>query len=269
MPNIPPAEYTDQQLDDLSQVTPADIQAAVILWMLYAPPIYKDIINAPALGTVETLGGNPQVRARFFWDQRRLQYYDKRAGRYIPPLELRRVAIEPFINRVKEQMRSTSAQLQARDISLGEWQAAQMQAVKHSQIAAGLVANGGTLNTTEVDYIKIASFVLAMFLFLRTFVNEIKSGIQKLNGLLLSRTALYAAAARDSYEEMRRHGVGMYTELAEERRVLDPGAHHCQTVGDHTGCPELAAMGWQPVGVLPRIYDTPCGTNCRCHWEFR
>lgn len=270
MPPLTAPRYTDAELREIAKVTPEDIAGAVILWQRFAPRVYREIINAPSMGLLEVIGAQERpASARFLWDVRKLQYFDRRSGQYMDPLKLRNDAIEPFLKKVKDSMRGMSTRLQRREVSLSEWQASQMQTIKESQIAAALVANGGTQNNTPIDYIKIAAFVLALFLFLRTFVDEIKSGVQKLTGLLLGRTGLYASAGVDAYEEMRRHAAGMYTELAEERRVMNPGANHCKTVGDHIGCPELAAMGWQPLGVLPRLYDTPCGSNCQCHWEFR
>ncbi|HEY6021351.1 MAG TPA: hypothetical protein VIY48_16040, partial [Candidatus Paceibacterota bacterium] len=49
----------------------------------------------------------------------------------------------------------------------------------------------------------------------------------------------------------------------EERRVLEPGADHCE------GCEEQAAQGWQPIGTLDPIGDEECMTRCKCEFEYR
>lgn len=60
-----------------------------------------------------------------------------------------------------------------------------------------------------------------------------------------------------------------------ERRILgDPPTAHCVSGPDSSGeykesCTLLAARGWQPMGTLPDIGDTPCGGRCYCHFEYR
>jgi hypothetical protein len=51
--------------------------------------------------------------------------------------------------------------------------------------------------------------------------------------------------------------------LRYERRILGhPKTHHCED------CPPLAALGWQPIGTLPRIGETECGGMCLCRFEY-
>jgi hypothetical protein len=51
--------------------------------------------------------------------------------------------------------------------------------------------------------------------------------------------------------------------LQYERRILGhPKTHHCED------CPPLAALGWQPIGTLPRIGETECGGMCLCRFEY-
>ena len=140
---------------------------------------------------------------------------------------------------------------------------------KYSQLAAALIANGGARNNTQTDYALIVAIILALLLFLQKFAEDLEAGKQLLNGTLLSRSDLYANAARDAYEEMRRQVMALYTDATQERRVLDPGAQHCHSIDGWIGCPELAALGWRPIGTLPRLMDTPCRSNCRCSFKFR
>lgn len=41
-----PIQWTDEQLDALSQVSPADVQAATDLWKTLAPAGYKQLLDA-------------------------------------------------------------------------------------------------------------------------------------------------------------------------------------------------------------------------------
>lgn len=48
-----------------------------------------------------------------------------------------------------------------------------------------------------------------------------------------------------------------------ERRILDDGpVSHCAT------CPQQAAMGWCPPGVLLAVGQSECGIRCRCHFTY-
>jgi hypothetical protein len=241
-----------------SQVTDGDIVMAVALWKMYAPSQYRYLIDG---------------RGSLVWDAAKKQYYDAGTGKYINALDLRNKAIEPFLLRVKIAMREIDAKLQSRSISLAEWQTQMAQIVKSSQIAAALVAVGGTPNISDIDRAGIAVSVFAILEFLRDFANDIESGKQNINGTLLSRTDLYANATRDAYEEARRNaliaGAIITGAVLRERRVLDSQANHCTTDGGLLGCVELAAKGWQPIGSLPRLYETPCRTNCKCHFEYK
>lgn len=260
-------QYSPDELRDLAGVSPSDIQLARDLWIRHAPPLYKGLMDAPLAGTPGS------DRARYVWSPVRRLYLDGGTARPIPPLEIRSRAIDPFIQAISIRIREVSQRLQQNMITLAEWQREVMPLIKYSQIAAGLIANGGAGNNNENDYLAIAAFILALFLFFQSFTNEIESGKQLINGTLLSRGDLYANAARDAYEEMRRFIMQTYLGIEYERRVLDPRAHHCHTViledgEEWVGCPELAELGWQPVGVLPRLMATPCLSNCKCHFEF-
>jgi len=41
-----PLELTDEQLDQLSEVTPADIEKAKVFWRSNAPEEFKDLLDA-------------------------------------------------------------------------------------------------------------------------------------------------------------------------------------------------------------------------------
>jgi hypothetical protein len=251
--------YQKSELEQLAQVSDADVAIARDMWRRYAPPLFRDLMDAPLAGTQKT---------RFAWDAQQRQYIYTATGRYIPPLDLRNRAIEPFLTNVRFHMRDVSGRFQSGSITLPQWQQETMQLIKYSQLASALIANGGSRNSTQTDYAQIAAMILALYLFFQGFADEIQAGKQVINGLLLSRSDLYANAGRDAYEEMRRFAMGVYGGATKERRVLDPTANHCHTQGDWVGCPELAALGWQKIGTLPRLMDTPCISNCKCHFEF-
>lgn len=255
------AHYTNDEIQQIAAVNEADVEIARDMWRRYSLPLFRDLIDAPLYGSGE--------RARIAWDARTRRYIYTANGYRIPPIEIRNRIIEPFLANVRFAMRFVSARLQSGEITLIEWQREMYNLTKYSQLAAALIANGGARNSTQTDYAAIAALILALLLFLQAFVLDIETGKQLLNGTLLTRGDLYANAGRDAYEEMGRYGERLYLGSTMERRVLDPGAHHCHTIDDWTGCPELAELGWRPIGTLPRLYDTPCRTNCRCHFEYQ
>lgn len=258
---MPAVHYTPQELTALANVSDADVALARDMWRRYSLPIFRDLMDAPLVGT---------GKARIAWDAKTREYVYTSNGYHIPPLELRNRVIEPFLSNVKFAMRFISARLQNGEVTLIQWQQEMMTLTKYSQLASALIANGGARNNTQTDYALIALIILAILLFLQKFAEEIETGKQLLNGLLLSRADLYANAGRDAYEEMRRKAQELYVGATEERRVLDPGAQHCATdKNGWTGCPELAALGWRPIGTLPRLMDTPCRSNCKCHWIYK
>jgi hypothetical protein len=248
------------QLEQQSEVSESDIVLAVALWKLYAPTTYKSLIDGSGI---------------YKWDTAEGKYLNIRTGVFIDSIALRNAAIDPFLIRVKSAMRDLDKRLQGKVVTLTEWHLQMIAMVKQSQIAASLIAIGGVPNSSQIDRSAIASSVIAMLTFLQTFAEDIESGKQLINGTLLSRTDLYANSARDAYEEARRNAVIVGAIVisgviaTRERRILEQGANHCNTDGGLTGCIELAAKGWQPIGTLPRLYDTPCRTNCKCRFDYK
>jgi hypothetical protein len=184
-------------------------------------------------------------------------------------MEIRNQAIEPLIRSAKSSARALGAGLQETG-RLAEWERAMIEQVKTAQIAAGLASNGGVSSVSEDDKEEIAALILLLLLFLRVFALEIASRKQAIDGRLLLRSDLYGAAARDTFEETRRFGIATYLGArdVQERRRLGR-AEHCESDEELEGCIELADLGWQPINSLPRLGDTPCRTNCRCHFEYR
>jgi hypothetical protein len=253
---------SESALEQLSQVTPLDIEAARLLWSQRVPLRWKRLLES------QTVGVDQDLTTPFAWDAQNLRYIDMRTRRYVPFTEIRGQAIEPLIQASKAAQRALSTQLQLGDVRLVEWQRSMIDQIKQTQIAAALAANGGQENTSQADQRKIAALVLALLLFFRGFSKELELGQQPLNGFLFLRSDLYARAARSTFEEMRRHGMTTYFGALQEKRILGL-VEHCHTDRDLTGCVELHDLGWQPIGSLPGIGHTPCRTNCKCTFVFR
>lgn len=254
--------FTEDSLAQLATVTPADVELAKALWTRTVPLRWKRLLES------QTVGVDPELSTPFVWDATNRRYIHLASKRYVPFQEIRDQAIEPLIQSSKAAQRALATGLQGKETTLPEWQRAMLDQVKQTQVAASLASNGGDQNTSDSDKKKIAALILILLLLLQGFAEDVADGSQRLNGTLLVRSDLYASAARDTFEEVRRHNMAVYFGAAQERRRLGI-AEHCRTHGDLEGCVELHDLGWQPIYTLPRLGQTPCRTNCKCHFQYR
>jgi hypothetical protein len=209
-------------------------------------------------------GAPPPKRPVITWDE--LHGYYRRRGETLAWQRVRG-EMEAYIRSAQGNMRNLSDQLIARRISLAEWQLGMQREIKIVCTISGVLGRGGWMALSQADYDFLNRLTARQFSYLNKFAREIASGAQPLNGHLRRRSEMYAKAARGVFEEMRRRFEQMDNGKVFERRVLGAG-EHCQTRGDIPGCVELAALGWQPIGTLPPIGESPCITNCKCHFDF-
>lgn len=79
----------------------------------------------------------------------------------------------------------------------------------------------------------------------------------------IARAESYGNSPWAAGYEIHRSQVAREGIMTRERRVL--GAVDERNCSE---CPELASLGFQPLGVLPPLGSTTCNGNCRCHWEY-
>jgi hypothetical protein len=134
--------------------------------------------------------------------------------------------------------------------------------LKHGHLAAHALAQGGWAQMTPAAMGRAGADIKAQYAYLARFGREIADGVQRLDGSLRSRAALYVQAMRGSYHHARER-VMTARGFDEERRVL----HATESCVD---CIGYAAQQWQPIGSLPGIgQDSRCHVNCRCSMEYR
>ncbi len=262
MRNLKATRFSEKALEQMAQITPLDLEAARALWSQTVPLRWKQLLES------QTVGVDDPLTSVYVWDASNRQYIHLRSRHTVPFQEIRTEAIEPLVQRSKALQRTLSQGLQSGDTKLSEWQLSMLENIKQTELAASLAANGGEQNTNDADKKKIAAAILLLLLLFQTFAGDIESGSQALNGTLLVRSDLYAAAARAQFEETRRVGMATYFGVVQERRRFGI-AEHCHTDGDRLGCVELYDKGWQLINTLPRLGQTPCRTNCKCYWQFR
>jgi hypothetical protein len=82
-------------------------------------------------------------------------------------------------------------------------------------------------------------------------------------GQFVARAESYADSAWQAAQRINHGQAIAQGQWKFERRVLgSPKTEHCED------CPSLAAMGWQPIGTLPAIGDSACGSLCLCHFRY-
>lgn len=157
------------------------------------------------------------------------------------------------------RFRGLAGRLVGKEIGLASWASAMRGGVERL-VAAGFhaIARGKPLT----DAMK-AAFVAARATqlgYLEGFRAAIAKGVQILDGRVVSRAALYAAATWGAAVNGQRDAMRRL--YAEELRVLG-NLDHCNT------CLSEAALRWQPAGTLRAIGDSECRARCGCHFIYR
>jgi hypothetical protein len=197
---------------------------------------------------------------RYGYDPRSRKYRDRATGRFISPKEVRR-AVDIMIDIETVKARQFAQNLRDGKLSLVEWQIGIASQFKALHVAMGLAANGGLQNTSAASLGYIASLIKTQYQYLRTFVQEVRTGKQPLDGTLLTRSALYIQASRSTYEQVVQRAA-RNGGATQEKSILGL-ADHCDL------CIQEARKKWAPIGTLLPIGQRTCKQNCRCTFQFR
>lgn len=200
----------------------------------------------------------------YIWDARAKQYR-ARSGRFVS-----RKIIRFVLDRALHE-ESATAEAMARAVRAGTtpldlWQVDQQELIKRTQLYSAALARGGWQQLTAADLDLIGSRVRFHFDRLDRFVAQIqRSEVDVRTQGFVARAASYAQGGRTTYETLHLDEV-RETGAVEERNILDPSLsdeQHCDE------CPELTALGWVPLGQLPRPGGRQCLGRCHCFVEYR
>jgi hypothetical protein len=198
-----------------------------------------------------------EVRTLYRWDKNSLRYIDQR-GRFVKSADVRK-ALSDVVNANKRQIRALARQLNNGTLSVQQWQASMETAVRDLHLGATAAGKGGFGQMTQRDYGLSGQRIQYHYAKLDGFARDVEAG-RISAGRVVARTELYARAGVGVYENSRREAArGVMTE---EKRFIG-AAEHC------VDCVNAAALGWQPLGTLPRIGQSLCRANCRCRFGFR
>jgi hypothetical protein len=214
----------------------------------------RESITAPNVGFDPRLGGTGR-------------YVNLATGKIIKqPVELD--ALEAQIDKSRGNIERIGRQLANSEISLADWQLQTRTQMKliHTQSAA--LAKGGWAQMSQADWGAVGRISRDEYMRLEKVAVSISKGDIKLrrldgeiNGQFLRISDQFGQAGYSTYEQIERRTANQ-NGLTEERRVLDPGAQHCD-------CCIGQADRWVPVGTLKPIGACTCVHNCRCEFEFR
>jgi hypothetical protein len=201
----------------------------------------------------------------YLWNESAAQYTNKRTGRFVSRRVIRD-QLDKVVDASAENMVNLAKQLQAGEVSLAEWQVAMMQEIKTTHLASAAMQKGGWQQMTQADFGRVGRIVRREYRFLTgpqstSFVNQIVSGKQKLDGTLIRRAMQYGQSGRGTYyrfwdTEADKRGFD------EERSILNP-ADHC------TQCVDEAAKGFQKRGDMVPLGQRICRANDQCDKEYR
>lgn len=196
----------------------------------------------------------------FGWDESTGRYRYP-SGKLVPRSVVDR-GLERVIRIGALNMRSVSEDLQTGAITLAEWQTRMAGEMKLLHVGAAALGRGGWRQMDFTDWGWTGRKIRDQYAFLRSFAQDIATGVQPMDGRLLTRAALYAGAVRGTQRAME-HRQAQLRGHREERNRLGAADRHCAQ------CVDCSAQGWVPMGTLPAPGTRSCLSNCKCRLETR
>ncbi len=177
-------------------------------------------------------------------------------GRFVPESTVLR-ELDSYIDSAAQRMMELSRSLQSGSLDLASWQTQMMQEIKLSHINASQLAHGGRAQMSQADYGRVGRIIRTQYDYVRAWGRDIAAGSAPVDGRLIARSALYANAARPTFESIRaRDQKNAGAQM--EQNVLH-ASESC------AGCRAETAKGLVPVGTLVPIGSrVPCRVNCKC-----
>lgn len=194
--------------------------------------------------------------------------YDPISGRYRRPsgqfMSEKAISalVDGRIDKLSENLRRYTRMLVDGSITIDQWQGSIRDALKTAHIQATVLGHGGRDRIGPAEYGRIGQRLRSEYAYLQQFASDLLGG-RVSAAMALARVQLYAESVRGSYWEgttirQERQGYSLM------RRVLDPGAQHCDD------CIRHASRGVVPIGSLPLPGQRcACRARCRCSVQYK
>lgn len=194
--------------------------------------------------------------AEFEFDPRTLRYRNKSTGRLVGLATIKKL-VNDTIEQYQQENRVIATDLFEGRLSVGEWESDIAQNIKDLNLQLYKLGSG---QMDSRDYGIVGRRLRREYGYLRKFSTEIALG-QLTENQITARLDQYANAARGMLERGRREGFSL-AGATYERRILNSKVPCAQ-------CPQYAALGWQPKGLLQNIGEgCDCRSNCKCSFEY-
>lgn len=146
------------------------------------------------------------------------------------------------------------------EISLEELEALMAERIEDAHYSAMVLIFGGAFAGVSALWYLYQSYLMKELDYLRRFIEQIRLGIQRMDGGIARRARMYGTAVRALLFEAAREAAAVagYTH---EQNDLGP-AEHC------SGCLTETARGKVPIGTLVPIGSRDCLSNCMCTISF-
>jgi hypothetical protein len=193
------------------------------------------------------------------WDPAVVLYRDPEGNRV--PASILDEIVQTFKTQGSTRLRDIVTRLLDGEITLAEWEEFVGEALFELWVRGYTVGGGGPDYYGANDREALETGIRDQYEYLRGFALDIQSGILS-EAMLRARMDLYINAVEFfvwAADEIAHEKAG----FDEALRILEPG-DSCED------CIRYAAMGWQPLGILPLpTQDCACRTNCRCRIVYR
>lgn len=193
------------------------------------------------------------------WNDTIARYRDPKTGRIVSTDRVRQ-ALDRAVRMEGMRARALMTDLREGTITLREWEIAQREVVKNTQLFSAAAGAGGWAQLSQREYGIVGQRVRQQYGFLTQFGDELKTGLAR-DGMAARRAESYAEAGRSTY-----HAVERITQAKagnNEERSIKGDADHCDE------CIDEEAKGWRTIGTMVPIGQRECMNGCKCRVEYR
>jgi hypothetical protein len=187
----------------------------------------------------------------------RYHYSDgEKRGQFVSKGQVRD-ATQSFIDSYKEVFSQINQDYSAGKIPIALWENKLADAIRDVTVCSYKVANP---QATAADWGNVGRQLQKQYTFLRNFTRDVHAG-KLSDAQIQARSNQYLQFAHTVFNNANRdaHSDAGYKW---ERRYIG-SVHPCPD------CPRYAALGWQPIGSLPKVGENcQCKSHCRCYFEF-
>lgn len=210
--------------------------------------------------------------------QRKEYTFDPASGRYryndsgrLVPESIIRSAMARISNASRDDMRDITKKLNQGDISLDRWYKTMRQLMKDAYRDAWIISIGGRANYDKRQQALFGRAVKGQYKYLNNFLNDIKTGKQKLDGRAVIRAGMYGSAAKTVYQNaLTAAAIGRGMKMARRIRTATESCPDCIrlgiTVSDAAANPDL---GYVPIAQLVPFGDSECKSHCQCYAQYK